>query len=96
MTSEEKSILFLCLVPRLDKGQCKHYLSQLGLNDDFLSLFEQKRPKILLNDTNKRILEEFQSKYWITKFEVDDRDSNYYRAYGRRLLTGAEKDDVMV
>ncbi|MFD1176521.1 hypothetical protein ACFQ3W_09440 [Paenibacillus puldeungensis] len=95
MTSEEKSTLFWCLLPTLDKAQCKHYLSQLGLDDDFLSLFEQKRPKILINDTNKRILEEFQSKYWITKFEVDDRDGNYYRAYGRRVLTGPEKDDVM-
>ena len=93
VTIEEKAALLSCLLPALDETQCKHYLSQLGL-DNFLSLFDMKRPRIAVNTTNERMLEVFLRNGWITKYDVDEKDNNYYRAYGRRIHSDGEKLDV--
>jgi len=77
--------MFSWLLPTLDETQCKRYLDELKL-DDFSSLFEQKRPKIIINNTNKRILETFQKNRCITKYEADEKDGSYYRAYGRKII----------
>lgn len=52
---------------------------------DFLSLFNRKRPKFEINEINKEILTIFKEKQWITKFEVDKNEKDFYRAYGRKV-----------
>ncbi|MEA5016744.1 MAG: hypothetical protein VB099_19510, partial [Candidatus Limiplasma sp.] len=95
MTAENVVTLFSYLLPKLDEAQCKRYLIQLRLNS-FLGLFKQKRPRIIISDTNTRILETFRHNGWITKFEVDEKDENYYRAYGRRAHLGSDKDAIVL
>ena len=87
--------LFALLLPTLNEKQCKGYLSQLGLKS-YLSLFKQKRPKIEINKINKRLLEIFRINGWITKFEEDEKEVGYYRAFGRKVHENKEKDDVVL
>jgi len=92
---EEKIILFSCLLPTLNEAQCKNYLSKLKLYD-FLGLFEQKRPKIAISNTNERILRTFQHNRWITKYEIYDKNTSFYRAYGRKMHLSSNGDDIVL
>lgn len=92
---DTKIRLFALLLPTLDEKQCKDYLYQFGLQD-YLGLFEQKRPKIEITDINTRLLEAFRRKGWITKFEEDEKECGYYRAFGRKSHKGKEKDTVVL
>jgi len=85
--------LFSLLLPALDESVCKRYLGQLGLQD-YLSLFNQKRPKIKKSSAATHILDTFRRRGWITKFEADEKETGYYRAYGRKMHTDDEKDKV--
>ena len=67
--------------------------SVLGM-DDFLSLFNQKRPKILRNKINEKLLNAFKNRNWIKNFTVDETDSNYFRAYGRKIQGVSEHENV--
>jgi len=89
-SQDTKLQLFTLLLPSLDGSQCKYYLGQLGLNE-FLSLFDHKRPKIQINDTHSRMLKTFRDKGWITKFEEDEKENGYYRAYGRKAHSANAK-----
>jgi len=93
VTYNVKVKLFALLLPSLDEHQCKDYLRLLGLNN-YLRLFEQKRPKIEISPINTRLLGIFRQKDWITKFEEDDRNNTYYRVYGRKSHKDAGKDEV--
>jgi len=85
--------VFACLVKSLDETLCRQYLMQLGLND-YDSLFERKRPKILKDPISERILTVFRNKHWINIFEIYKDDENYYRAYGRKTqLDASEIED---
>lgn len=85
LTHEDKLALLLCVISKIDEQQVKDYLVQFEL-DVFLSLFNQKRPKILSNEVNTQLLDIFEQNGWITKYEVDINDSSYYRAYGRKVI----------
>jgi hypothetical protein len=91
VSNDDKITLFSFVLPSLDESQCKCYLEQLGLNS-FLSLFDQKRPKIEITETNTRLLGTFQEKGWITKFEEDEKENGYYRAYGRKKHSGKNEE----
>ena len=80
VTDDNKITLLSYFLPSLNEKQCKRYLGLLRLID-FLSLFDRKRPRIIINDNNTRILETFQKNEWITKFEKEN--GTHYRAYGR-------------
>ena len=76
--------LFASLLPSLDELQCKHYLQKLQLND-YLSLFENKRPLLAFDKVNKCLLSVFTEKKWITKYEPEDKDGeSFYKAIGRK------------
>lgn len=77
--------LFALLLPTLDEKQCEDYLNLFSLYD-YIGLFKLKRPKIKINEISTRLLEVFQRKGWITKFEEDKKEDGYYRAYGRKIL----------
>lgn len=73
--------LFSFCVANLSDLQCKSCLSELHAND-YLSLFEGKRPKFEISDVNEQILNTFQHKGWITKYE---KEADCYRAIGRKF-----------
>ena len=86
---ETKKELFALCLPDMSVTQAKECLNILQM-DEFLSLFSLKRPRIKINRINKLILSIFKEKRWITKFEIDENDSDFYRAYGRKILDDNE------
>lgn len=87
----KKELLLLCLPTNVI--ETRNCLSVLGM-DDFLSLFNQKRPKILRNKINEKLLNAFKNRNWIKNFTVDETDSNYFRAYGRKIQGVSEHENV--
>lgn len=81
---DTKKELLLLSLPDLKESQARECLTILNMND-FLSLFEQKRPKIKVNAMNKRFLTIFEARQWVTRFEIDKVDQESFRAYGRKL-----------
>jgi len=84
----DKLELFSLSLPNLNQDQCKKCLKIMKHND-YLSLFDGKRPKFELNDVNEHILLIFKKNGWITKFDLDD-DLNVYRAIGRKFHDAQE------
>lgn len=82
IAERKKELFVLCLI-NMNEVQAKEYLRALQMNE-FLSLFNQKRPKLEVNAINEQILTIFEKKHWITKFEIDKDEPEYYRAYGRK------------
>lgn len=72
--------LFALSIEELNQEQCKKCLIDLPAND-FLLVFDGKRPKIKISSENERILKAFQKKGWITRY---DEEGGYYRAIGRK------------
>lgn len=87
LTAEIKKRLFVLCLPNMNETHAKEYLSLLQMND-FLSLFNRKRPKFEVNDINEKILTIFKKKHWITTFDIDKDEPDYYRANGRKMLRG--------
>ena len=91
--------LFVLGLPDMNEVQAKEYLYTLQMND-FLGLFNRKRPKFEVNGINEQILTIFKEKHWITRFYIDKDEADYYRAYGRnagrydRLSTSRLDADV--
>jgi len=84
LNNDDKIEFLIIVLPKLDEGQATKYLNSLGLND-YVRLFDRGRPKFEANDVNERLLDIFKDKRWITKYEEDKDDANYYRAFGRKL-----------
>lgn len=82
--NEVKKELFATFLPNMNEVQVKEYLKILKMND-YLSLFNLKRPKFKKNNFNERILTIFKKKHWITRFEIDKDEPDYYRANGRKV-----------
>ncbi|WP_214686087.1 MULTISPECIES: hypothetical protein [unclassified Exiguobacterium] len=53
--------------------------------DEYIGLLERKRPKIPNTIVDEKILLIFKKRGWITKFEVDKDDSEFFRAQGRKI-----------
>ena len=64
----------------LERRQCKDCFEILG-EDSYCSLFDGKRPRLEISEVSKRILEAFQQKGWISKYE---EEGDFYRAIGRK------------
>jgi len=79
---EKRKLLIVCLLD-LDEERVKEFLKMLNMNT-FLTLFQGKHPMFEVNQFNKDILMKFEQKKWITSFDYDKKDSNFYRAYGRK------------
>lgn len=86
--NDTKMEIFSVSVSELNGKQCKECLEILG-NNDYLSVFDGKRPKFNITDVNKRILDIFQDKNWISKYEVEEEQ--FYRAIGLKSHTKKKK-----
>ena len=80
-----KTKLFASVVSILNEEQCKLFIPQLDLERDYLNIFEGKRPKIRIDYINERILKIFLNKGWITKFDYDDKEPEFYRVISKRV-----------
>lgn len=78
-----KKRLLVSHIIYLNEIQTTSCLQLLDLTD-VISLFSGRRPKIERNNENEKILEIFKTKGWITSFNIDRQDNNYFRAIGRR------------
>lgn len=80
----DKLTLFSMVLPSLNVVQCKSCLKKMQ-QDDYLSLFNGKRPQFEIDNVSERILNTFKEKGWITNFKVDN-NPNYYRAFGKKYI----------
>lgn len=87
ISAENRLTLFCKNFLKLNIDEVKVCLSVLQMYD-YLSLFEGCRPKFYINVGNEILLKGFKTKRWISSFEVDSKDKNYYRAYGYRKEHG--------
>ncbi|MUG46309.1 hypothetical protein [Paenibacillus woosongensis] len=83
MVRGDKSKLFISLLSKLNERQVYDCLEILE-RADLLGLFSGKRPKLEQTEENYKILTIFQNKKWISGFDVEKTDPNYYRAIGRK------------
>ncbi|TFB14096.1 hypothetical protein E3U55_14355 [Filobacillus milosensis] len=77
-----KKELFAQHLPNMSKKQVVKSLRTLQM-EDFLSLFERKRPTFEINDVNETILDNFKERKWITTFYTDENNTELFRAIGR-------------
>lgn len=54
--------------------------------ESFMSLFSGKHPKIERTKQAEKLLMIFKTKGWITGFDVDKQDPDYFRARGRGIV----------
>lgn len=80
----KKSILYYN-IDSLNVRQIKDCMTSANLID-FVILFEGKRPKILVTEENQKLLTYFKEKDWIAKFDIDSRESQYYRVIGKKYI----------
>ena len=74
--------LFVLGLPDMNEVQAKEYLYTIQMND-FLGLFNRKRPKFEVSGINEQILTIFKQKHWVTTFYIDKNEPDHYRANGR-------------
>lgn len=82
---EVKKEIFATSLPLFNLSQAIELIDILGL-DEYKGLFNRKRPKIAASEIDKHILTVFKQNGWITKFEKEDGDPDYFRAYGKSLI----------
>jgi hypothetical protein len=73
----------------LDKSQIKKCFEEIGLYD-YLSLFENKRPKFIVDPVNERILAILKDKNLIKNFGLDKKNNQYYRVQGKIFTNNHE------
>ncbi|WP_460323258.1 YobI family P-loop NTPase [Paenibacillus sp. YSY-4.3] len=78
-----KTDLLLSHLVDLNEKQAIICFRLLGMLD-IVGLFSGKWPKLEKNDTNEKILITFKTKGWISGFDTDKREPEYFRARGRR------------
>lgn len=82
VTESDKKLLLANNLSGKQIDDAKNLLSIGGL-DEFLPIFDGKRPKYEKTAENKRLLDIFEKNRWV-RYEEDKENSEYYRAYGRR------------
>jgi hypothetical protein len=77
---DTKKNLFVMHLLNINENQIKECFELMGMTD-YLSLFEHKRPKFLIDPINERILTGLKEKKVIKSFKPDQKNTDYYRAY---------------
>lgn len=84
LSKDDKVEFSILILPKFNEQECKNYFNKLGLTN-YIKLFSRGRPKFEVNETNERILKIFEQKKWITSFDYTKDDTNYYRAYRKKI-----------
>jgi hypothetical protein len=78
----KKRSLFAKYIEKFNINQIKECFELMEARD-YLQIFENKRPKIFINETNERILNVLKDKKLFEKYGIDKRNNQYYRVYGK-------------
>ena len=78
-----KEELLVINLPYMDVEEVPEVLTMLDMQD-YLSLLNMKRPIFEDNSINRRLLEVFSERQWITKYKKET--SGYIRANGRKII----------
>lgn len=79
LSRNEKIDLLIALLPKLPHNYLKEILLLLDL-DDYVSLFNNRsRPKIKVNEENKKLLTAFKEANLIENFNVNPDNTEYYK-----------------
>jgi hypothetical protein len=81
---QKKMDLFAGYIQELNNDQIRECLELMEAND-YLQLFENKHPKILMNETNEKILNIMKSRKLIENFKIDKKVNQYYRVFGKKI-----------
>lgn len=81
---DDKIRLFTLVLKDLNETQSKKCLVILNL-ENFLSVFNGKRPTIPVTGSNQLILDIFLRKRWIVGYDLDKKDESVYRVSSRRV-----------
>ncbi|HAQ8132726.1 TPA: hypothetical protein IX890_002910, partial [Enterococcus faecium] len=79
----ERKILFSYYIQLLDDKDVIKYVRSLNFPEEFILVLKKRRPKFENSSINKRILEDYRRRDWITK--IYDR-GNYIKVQGRMVL----------
>ena len=81
LTDKDKVRLFASVVSNLDREQFRSYLPTLKL-EYYNRVFKRGQPLIPNDPSHERILSALQKKKWISSFKVDNKNNEFFRAYG--------------
>lgn len=79
-----KKMISICL-PDMKKIEIMDTFQNLKFNE-FLGLFEGKRPLFEKTKENIMLLDALQSAGWISSYETDKQKLDYFRAYGKKNI----------
>ncbi|EMO0988263.1 hypothetical protein WCZ35_002988, partial [Listeria monocytogenes] len=91
VTLERRQNLFSQKIACFSKDEIKVYISNLKMPKEFMLLLKGDRgwPKVQINDINKRILDYFETKNWVTSF-VEKKGE--YEARGKKIKKGSNSN----
>ncbi|HDM9583357.1 TPA: hypothetical protein P0504_002993, partial [Listeria monocytogenes] len=91
VTLDRRQNLFSQKIACFRKDEIKVYISNLKMPKEFTVLLKGDGgwPKVQINDVNKRILDYFKTKNWVTSFAEKKGE---YEARGKRIKKGSHSD----
>lgn len=90
LNMQNKIALLIALLPSKDlsKTLCKEYLDLLGLSE-FSKILGRGKPKIEVDETNRRLLTALRDNHFFSDFEEDDENPPYYKIVRRSSMFGS-------
>lgn len=82
---QAKKMIAICL-PEMKKAEIVDAFRDLKFNE-FLGLFEGKRPLFKQAEENIMLLDALQNAGWISSYEKDKQKVDYIRAYGKKKIS---------
>ncbi|EIA3843918.1 hypothetical protein K7F63_002679 [Listeria monocytogenes] len=91
VTLDRRQNLFSQKIACFRKDEIKVYISNLKMPKEFTVILKGDGgwPKVQINDVNKRILDYFKTKNWVTSFAEKKGE---YEARGKRIKKGSHSD----
>lgn len=84
LSEQQNKQLLVLNLKDLDPNEAHELFTILNL-EEYLSLFERGRPKILKTDIDKQLLDVLESKRWIS-YKIDKNDPIYFRANSKKAI----------
>ncbi|WP_338533669.1 hypothetical protein RBB83_13305 [Paenibacillus peoriae] len=83
LQKSDKIKLLILMLSHLSSKQVQRCFEILHM-PDHVGLFDGKRPKLQRNEINEGILKVMKERGWISSFEIDQREDDYFRARGKK------------
>ncbi|AYD40802.1 hypothetical protein D4Z93_09800 [Clostridium fermenticellae] len=86
ISTEDKLILLTANINKFSKSECERYIKIIG-SKEYEKIFTTGRPKFEITEINKKLLDEFKSKNWISDFYEKD---GAFKVSHRKLKSNLE------